>query len=234
MGFPQIEEIIFLSPTGLDDLVTYLTKPSGSASIARLSHLLSSALHQLEEDDTLDPHAADRLAEAVTEAQERIEAGTDPSSILELLVQTYDDARSGPSLADQWLDRAEAFDTSEIRTETWDHFQQAVAVVREGRGHLVKGWVRHQISHFESTWASYGSLYVADEEITIESQMCHEFLKGGIESWLRALRAVASGSGDLDKALLDAEWGQRQLIVVQLFEAEAARRETPQALITAF
>ena len=68
-----------------------------------------------------------------------------------------------------------------------------------------------------------------DSEITMESEMCHHFLLLGAENWLRALKALKSRvheGGCTGRIREMAELGQRQLMIVQVFEAEAAAAES--------
>jgi hypothetical protein len=90
-------------------------------------------------------------------------------------------------------------------------------------------WLDKKIVEFKSTIDSYSAIPVMDSEVTMESEMCHHFLLLGAENWLKALTALRNQvyQGGCTRRILElAELGQRQLMIVQAFEAEAAAAES--------
>lgn len=194
-----------------------------------LTDLIEGALEQLEEDDTVSPALTDRLVETLLEAREAFEDGGEPWEALDDFLLLYGKARAEKPMGEVWMERIDAVPIGELRTETWDQFIQAHQLVEEGRGHLVESWLLAKMKEFRTALDSYSGLRVCPEEVTIESQMCHEFLFAGVQCWMNAVSGLwnrLQGRPGLWDVTSEAEKGQRLLMAVQIYEAEAGLAES--------
>lgn len=224
-----LEEVI-CETLDLDFLASSLC--DGNSSVFQrydLCELIEGALEHLEEDDTISPSLTDSLVEFLVEAQEIYEAGGEPWEALDEFLQLYAEARAEKSLEELWMDRIGSVPMRDLRTKTWDQFLQAYELVEQGRGHLVESWLLAKMSEFQSALVTYSSLSVSPHEVTMESQMCHDFLCTGLQCWLNAVSGLwnrLQGRPGLSGLMVEAEKGQRLLMAVQIYEAEAALAES--------
>lgn len=219
-----------LPKLGLDLLAEGLTDESkGIVTPETLLGLIEASLEQLEIDDTIAPDVTDALVDSLVEAQELFQEGAEPWSALEAMLGLYHQAKEQKSYQELWQDKLDAFTVQDLRTELWDNFQEACRMVQALKGHLLASWIELKISDFQSRQKAYAALVVAQHEITMESELCHSFLRTGIQSWLNALESLRSAAltgGDTENCLKLAEIGQRHLLAVQKFEAEALLLES--------
>ncbi len=208
---------------GLVESHTFLVRPES------LNELLCKALEQLEFDDSIDPELTDEMAEALVDSQERFLSGEEPWAALERFLGHYARLEERKSLEQIWWERAQSLTSKELQTELMLNFQEAVRMARSGRGQLLMSWLEAKISEFQARWNGYAEILVTEEEVTLDSVLCHRFLKTGVGNWLEAfkgLRATVVEGSSPETALEKAVLGQRCLMAVQLFEAEAAMAET--------
>jgi len=214
---------------GLDVLVTGLTDPTSClVTPTNLLERIDSALEQLETDDTIEPGDTDALVEHLLEARELFLDHRQPWNALDEMIRAYSVARSRGTLEEVWSKRAGEFTPEELRTETWVHFERACQMVERGDGKVLIRWVDKKVKEVRAVWSDYSRLPVSAGEITMESEMCHRFLKHGTECWVKALlglRAKILVGGSCDNVLKCAEEGQRLLLAVQKFEAEQRTAE---------
>lgn len=189
---------------------------------ANLEQLLDDCLNQLENDDRFCPVLTDQMVEALFEAQEMFHDGGDWIRALSRVHELHQRALSRGDLFDVWLDRATALKPQEIETELLLEFQEACRLI--GEGVSPQAWLEHTSAQIQDVLRSYLVLPVAQQEVTMESEMCHDFLVRGTQAWLEALRLL--GTGELDRARELAHFGQQLLVSVQLFEEEASRIES--------
>jgi len=215
---------------GLDTLVKgLLDSKAGIVTPQTLDSLIDESLEQLERDDTFEPAITDLLVDALLNARELHQEGKGPWDALEEVLALYHRARAQASLTESWAARSEQFTAGELETEMWSNFQEACGMVAWGKGGCLIAWLDKKITEFESAVEAYSNIAVMDSEITMESEMCHHFLLSGAENWLRALKALKGQAhlGGCTRRIRDlAELGQRQLMVVQIYEAEAAGAES--------
>ena len=140
-----------------------------------LAHI-DSALGQLETDDTISPELTDQIADSLVEAQELFLDGQAPWQALEEMLSAYQKAKGERSFFQQWVDKANALEKNELRTELWDQFQRACTMVGDGQGYLLTKWLDKKLRAFQTRKRDYEGLSVTSSEVTMESTMCHLFL----------------------------------------------------------
>lgn len=218
------------SGKGLDTLVKGLLDNTAQlVNPQNLDSMIEASLEQLEMDDTFGPAITDQMVDSLLTAQELYHEGQAPWDALEEVLTLYHRAKGQVSLTQTWAARGEAFTAEELETEMWNNFQEACGMVCWGKGACLMNWLDQKITEFEAVKESYSQTLVMDFEVTMESEMCHHFLLLGTENWLKALRtlkAQALRGGCTQRILEQAELGQRQLMTVQVFEAEAAAAES--------
>lgn len=228
-GILEIVEIKKVG-NGLDTLVNgLLDSKAGIVTPETLDTLIEESLDQLESDDTFEPAITDQIVDALLNARELHQDGERPWEALEEVLALYHRARAQASLTESWTARSEQFTAAELETEMWSNFQEACGMVAWGKGGCLISWLDKKIAEFESAVEAYSNITVMDSEITMESEMCHHFLLLGAENWLKALKALrnqAHRPGCTRSIRELAELGQRQLMIVQVYEAEAAAAES--------
>ncbi len=177
---------------------------------------------QLEFDDTLEPHSADQIAEALARLTAAITAERDSSLEIDRLLSLYHHYLHGLPLEARWRARAAGLGTAQLDSGTWSDLHLALEAVRDGEHHLVEPWLEETEEAFLSAWESYERSDVLDSEITSESVLGHHLLLEGIEYWMAALVEFRDNIHDVDhtRVMELAEMGQRLLIAVQLMEEE--------------
>ena len=215
---------------GLDTLVKgLLDSKTAIVTPESLDSLIEESLDQLERDDTFGPAITDQIVDALLNARELHQDKQSPWDALEEVLGLYPQARAQVSLTETWAARGEQFTAQQLETEMWSNFQEACGMVAWGKGGCLIAWLDKKIAEFESAVEAYSNIAVMDCEITMESEMCHHFLLLGAENWLRALKALKSQAhqGGCTRRIRDlAELGQRHLMIVQVYEAEAAAAES--------
>lgn len=205
---------------GLDNLIKLVQR---GTRIASLTPWLEAAYEQLEKDDSIDPQRADELADILDEA-EHAASTKDLNAQLRRLCEVY---LQVPPLEQVWLAKARNLSQEELLTETWLELHQAVEAAHMGNVKLAQEWVTDLSELYLDVWKGYETTTVLEAEITQESALGHQFLQGGVESWLEALAAfqseLESASPDYSRVFEPAEWGQRLLLVVQAIEEENRR-----------
>lgn len=211
---------------GLEALVNQLEKGGLFSLSGGWQAWFEAAALQLENDDSLDAHLTDQMADALGEAEECIGAGRNALPALNRLISLYHRGQSQLSLEEKWLKKAQGLGLAQLDTPTWNDLHLALDAAQAGRASVVLRWVEMVEEKFISTWESYEASDVLECEITTESVLGHRFLREGSELWLEALgqlkESLLSGAAlDRSAILAQAEAGQRLLVLMQVLEAEA-------------
>lgn len=181
-------------------------------------------------DDSIEPHLADSLADALVEAEEALQIGHRPDEPLSRLVNLFAQA----NLKARWTTRSETLRSQDLQSSMWDDLHKALDAATASPA-VVEAWVDWAEGEFLSQWERYESSDVQPQEVTIESVLGHQFLQSGVEHWLEALfelkETLPSGI-DSASILAQAEAGQRLLVTVQVIEEE--RRNVQKSFIAAW
>lgn len=123
----------------------------------------------------------------------------------------------------KWLERANELTSAELESPFWLDLQRALRAAGDGESECVAQWIDDVEKTFLLHLNSYKSGDLIEEEIALESVLCHRLLVEGAECWLEALAEFRGALGrELDGAAVVARAGrgQRLLTLVRLIHEE--------------
>ncbi len=95
------------------------------------------------------------------------------------------------------------------RTELFQDFESAL----DQGGDPLQDFCERTSIQFENAWERYTRQQILESEVTVESAVGHQLLRGGIDHWFRALDRACQGRSE--EALDYAEQANRMLVALQ-------------------